>query len=412
MPIRSIKGQQLMKAIMIMICVAIMTTACASENSTPLAFSQADLQNILETEWQKFASENKLYGGGLAMQILSPKGDYFISTGMGENMDNSHHFRIASVTKTYTAAAIMLLYQQGRLNIDDPITASMPGTNTPYVPYDIPYKDRITIRMILMHRAGIFDLSNQIIPDTDATHGKPYVGWNYLGYVMTLKNDEEHQFTFDELFGFIAENNLYNFEPTYDTYSYSDTAYCLLGAIIERVSGKTFEEFIRDEILQPNSFKNTTLPWKGDDRTLPAPFVTGYTWENGTLTDKTLSNMSPYVANGNIISTPFELASWAKRLFTGKTALTTDTVQMMMRCLPEKVGSTSQYGLGIDYKPSRGYGHNGAHEGYLTNMYYKPEQDTVYVIFTNVLGNSYDTLRIQMTFLDNVTNKIFLEMGL
>ena len=122
--------------------------------------------------------------------------------------------------------------------------------------------------------------------------------------------------------------------------------------------------------------------------------------------------MSPYVANGNIISTPFELASWAKRLFTGKTALTTDTVQMMMRCLPEKVGSTSQYGLGIDYKPSRGYGHNGAHEGYLTNMYYKPEQDTVYVIFTNVLGNSYDTLRIQMTFLDNVTNKIFLEMGL
>ena len=104
-----------MKAIMIMICVAIMTAACSSDNSTPLAFSQADLQNILETEWQKFASENKLYGGGLAMQILSPKGDYFISTGMGENMDNSHHFRIASVTKTYTAAAIMLLYQQGGL---------------------------------------------------------------------------------------------------------------------------------------------------------------------------------------------------------------------------------------------------------------------------------------------------------
>jgi len=106
-----------MKAIIVMVCVAIMTTACASENSTPLAFSQADLQNILETEWQQFASVNKLPNGGIAMQILSPMGDYFISTGMGENMDNSNHFRIASVTKTFTAAAIMLLHQQGKLNI-------------------------------------------------------------------------------------------------------------------------------------------------------------------------------------------------------------------------------------------------------------------------------------------------------
>lgn len=89
-----------------------------------------------------------------------------------------------------------------------------------------------------------------------------------------------------------------------------------------------------------------------------------------------------------------------------------DTVQMMMTCLPEKPGSTTKYGLGIDYKPSRGYGHNGAHEGYLTNMYYKPEHDVSYVIFTNVLGNSYDLLRLQMAFLDSVTSKIFSEMEL
>jgi D-alanyl-D-alanine carboxypeptidase len=405
-------GKQIMKKIIAMVCMMIMITACASENSIPLAFTQADLQNILETEWQKFASENKLSSGGLAMQILSPKGNYFISTGMGENMQKSHHFRIASVTKTFTAAAIMLLHQQERLNINDLITANIPGTNTPYVPYDIPYKDKITIKMILMHRAGIFDLSNETIPETAATYGKKYVGWNYISYVMALNDNVKHQFTFDELFGFIVDNKLYDFvpTPTYDKYSYSDTAYCLLGAIIERVSGKTFEEFIRDEFLQPNGLTNTTLPWRGDDRTLPAPFVTGYTWGNGNLTDTTLSNMSPFVANGNIISTPLELASWAKRLFTGKTVLTMDTVQMMMTCLPEKSGSTSAYGLGIDYKPSRGYGHNGAHEGYLTNMYYKPEQDIAYVLFTNVLGNSKELLLIQMAFLDSVTNKIFAEM--
>jgi D-alanyl-D-alanine carboxypeptidase len=292
----------------------------------------------------------------------------------------------------------MLLHQQGKLNIDDLITANIPGTSIPYVPYNIPYKDKITIRMILMHRAGIFDLSNQTVPD---------IGKNYLD----LNNDVEHQFTFDELFGFIVEKNLYNFVPSYDTYLYSDTAYCLLGAIIENVSGKSFEEFIRDEFLQPNDLTSTTLPWKGNDRTLPAPFVTGYTWNNGALTDTTLSNMSPFVANGNIISTPLELASWAKRLFTGKTVLTMHTVEMMMNGLPTKAGSTSTYGLGIAYSQKRGYGHNGAHEGYLTNMSYKPEQDIAYVIFTNVLGTTSDLLSVQMVYLDSVTNKIFTEMG-
>jgi CubicO group peptidase (beta-lactamase class C family) len=121
--------------------------------------------------------------------------------------------------------------------------------------------------------------------------------------------------------------------------------------------------------------------------------------------------MSPFVANGNIISTPLELASWAKRLFTGKTVLTMHTVEMMMNGLPTKAGSTSTYGLGIAYSPKRGYGHNGAHEGYLTNMYYKPEQDIAYVIFTNVLGTTSDLLGVQMVYLDSVTNKIFTEMG-
>jgi len=332
---------------------------------------------------------------------------------MGGNMDNSYRFRTASVTKTFTAAAVMLLHQQGKLNIDDKITANITNTNTPYVPntadYDIPNKDEITIRMILMHRAGIFDLSNQKIVDNAASHNEPYVNQNYFGYKMA--QDANHQFTFDELFGVIARDKQYGFEPPGSQYDYSDTGYCMLGLIIERVSGKSYGEFVRNELLAPNNLLNSTLPWQGSDQTLPAPFVPGYLWMNDTLTDVTLSNMSQYVANGNMITTPLDLATWAKKLFTGKAGLTMDTVEMMKAGLPS--GGSSTYGLGVQFSEKTGYGHDGKHIGYMTMMYYKPEKDIAYVIFSNVwdYGNLVNSLMAQDVFMTDTVDKIFARMG-
>lgn len=242
-------------------------TGCGSGSGGP-EFTQKDLQSILASEWQVFSRDKTNFGGGLAMQILSPKGAYFISTGMAENVDNTYRFRTASVTKTFTAAAVLLLHQRGKLNIEDKITANIPNTNTPYVPnstdYDIPNKDEITIRMILMHRAGIFDLSNNSIADNAASHNEPYVNQNYFGY--RLAQDANHPFTFDELFGVIARDKQYAFEPPGSRYDYSDTGYCLLGLIIERVSGKSHGDFVHDELLAPNNLLNTTLPSQGSCR--------------------------------------------------------------------------------------------------------------------------------------------------
>ena len=105
--------------------------ACGAGDPPP-TFTQADLQATLEMEWQAFTSDKSNFGGGIAMQILSPRGDHFIAAGMGAALDNAHHFRPASVTKTFTAAAIMLLLQQrGQLNINDRITATIPGGPMP-----------------------------------------------------------------------------------------------------------------------------------------------------------------------------------------------------------------------------------------------------------------------------------------
>ena len=376
-------------------------------------FTKPELSKVLEDGWQAYKKDKPNFNGGLAMQILSPKGDYFISTGMGD-VTNASHFRIASVTKTFTAAGIMLLNQKGLLNIDDKITDNAPGKNIPYVPntpgYDIPYKNEITIRMLLMHRAGVFDITNNDIPDNNFSHGEPYIGKNYLDYMKD--QDKNHTFTFDELVGINAKNQLSFFKPGAD-YHYSDTGYSMLGEIIERVSGKSYADFIKSELLVPNGLLDTSLTWKGSDQDLPAPFVRGYVWMGGKIEEVTRSNMSPHVAEGNITATPKDLANWGKKLLRGEAGLTKTTVEMMKAGTNKGTGIAATYGFGIFYIPGIGYGHNGAHEGYLTYMVYNPKTDVVFVVFTNEwdLQKGLESIKAELDAMTKITGNILKKMG-
>lgn len=145
--------------------------ACATALLSPMlsgcSGSGADvptaMRQLLAQRWQnRYAG----FPGGLSMNVITPSGSYFAST--LDSITADAHFRAASTTKTFTAAAIMLLDQRGLLHIDDLITATMPGRTEPYLPdtpdFAIPYKNQITIRQLLSHRAGVFDVTNQAIP--------------------------------------------------------------------------------------------------------------------------------------------------------------------------------------------------------------------------------------------------------
>ena len=112
-----------------------------------------ELSEMIERRWQAYTATLPESAGGLALYAITPRGEFFASTqieGAGEDL----HFRAASNTKTFTAAAIMLLHQEGRLNIDDLVTSSIPGRDEPYVPdtpgYHIPYKNQITIFYVVI----------------------------------------------------------------------------------------------------------------------------------------------------------------------------------------------------------------------------------------------------------------------
>ena len=348
---------------------------------------QADINNMITAKWQSYMAARFGFGGGVALYIISPKGSFYASANMPDGTEDTH-FRGASTTKSFTASSIMLLHQQGKLNIEDKITDHIPGSSEPYVPnitdYNIPNKSSITIRLLLEHRAGVYDVDNNIIPTTESV---PYAGQNYILYV--LRSDPTHTFNLDELITVLGATQLYDFAPGVQ-FKYSDTGYTILGKIIERVSGKSFRQFVHDNLAVPNGLTETTFPDFGTEQTIPAPYETGYTYQGGHLYEVTNDNASPHVAEGNVITTPRDLATWIKRLISSQAGLNSDTVRMMTTVLPTGA-ALDNYGLGITYVPGLGYGHGGSQSGYLTVMNYDPTQEVAVVIQASGY-NSDDTM--------------------
>lgn len=345
---------------------------------------QYKLQQLVDSALKVYKEVVPDYPGGLAMKVISKKGTFFVSSGMGENMTDATHFRAASNTKTFTATAILLLYQQGRLDITHKISDTIPGTNELYIPdipeFDIPYKESITILELLQHRAGVFDVSNDPIPDTVSVN-VPYKGMYYTDYIDSI--DPTHTYTFDEMVSVVAQCRLFYFQPN-TAYHYSNTGFSLLGKIIERVSGKTYHDFLMEDVIIPMGLKNTSMPVSGADQMIPIPYISGYLFSEDGSEDVSVSNISSNVAEGNVITTPYDLSYFLKKLLSGQGVLNPHVVNViMMNCIQTNPNTAGGYGCGLTYTNNLGYGHNGAHEGYLSQMTYDPQADFTVVVFTN-----------------------------
>lgn len=361
------------------------------------------IRSILDQEWLMFQDRHGFSEGGLVIYLMTPEDDLSASTGMEKEAVENVFFRGASTTKTFTAASIMLMHQQGLVNIDDFITDSIPGTVMPYLPdtpeYQVPHKNRITIRHLLEHRAGVFDVSNDPVPEGVEA---PYAGMHYIDYVKYELGRENHTFTFDELAGVAARHGLSYWEPG-SGFHYSNTGYSMLGKIIERVSSMDYGWYVQETFTRPLGLDNTRFPHLGTDTHLPSPYARGFTLYQGQIHETTLDNMSPHVAEGNVITTPRDLAGWIRLLLSGKAGLELEAIEMMMDVRPTDEFH-DVYGLGITRTEGVGYGHNGGHAGYLTVMRYNPEDEVSVVLFSSALAA--EDLFGQLDFMLDVVRKI------
>ncbi|MEO8754772.1 MAG: serine hydrolase domain-containing protein [Casimicrobiaceae bacterium] len=356
-----------------MVALVASVAGCGDDSQPP----EVEIGNVLLSQWQaRYAGAP----GGLTAIMITPTREYFASTVAGAQ--STWHFRGASTTKTYTAASIMLLEQRGQLRIDDLITATIPGGGKPYVPatpgFAIPNKGQITIRQLLGHRAGVFDVGNDDIPKTVAA---PYAGRRYVEWVQETQGDE-HTFTVDELVGVVASNQLVTDVP--GPFHYSNTGYSLLAKIVEEISGKTFAQFLHDEFTVPNGLADVSFPDSGSVQTMPVSFFEGTTKQGGKYYPTTNRNVSWGIGEGNTITTPANLSRWIRRLIKGDAGVNGAQVAKMITCTPTGESHVA-YGLGIECAPpALGYGHNGAITGYLTVARHDPATDVTIVVMTTL----------------------------
>lgn len=293
--------------------------------------------------------------GGVALVAKAGKPIYRKAFGMANMelnvpMKPENIFEIGSITKQFTAVSILLLEEEGKLSIKNPITKWIESYPT--------HGYTITIHHLLTHISGIKSYTDM---------EKWSKQWR----------EEIKPMEMIDLF----KNEPMDFAPG-EKWSYNNSAYFMLGYIIEKASGMPYPDFLDKRIFQPLGLQNTS--YGSMSRIIPNR-ATGYQKSsNAFVNAEYLSLTQPYAA-GSIMSTVDDLLTWNNAIHAGK-VVKKETLQKAFADTKLNNGKETHYGYGWgldDVNGSPTYEHSGGIFGYLTNAIYLPKEDVFVVVFTN-----------------------------
>jgi len=264
-------------------------------------------------------------------------------------------FKIGSITKQFTAVAILQLAEQRKLSLKDDITRFIP---------DYPMGGRkITIEHLLPHTSGI---------------------WSYTSMPDVVKRGAM-DFTPAEMIDHF-KNQPMRFDPG-TKWEYSNSNYVLLGAIIEKISGKTYGAYLEQNIFKPAGMTRSLY---ASDIRLVTNRADGYSMtEEGIVNAAYLSMTQPYAA-GSILSTVEDLFKWNQALQSGK-LIKRETLKKAWTRYKLADGTETRYGYGwrMGYiQESRSLWHGGWINGFITMTMYLPDEDVFVAVLTNRDPNS------------------------
>nr|WP_199043676.1 serine hydrolase domain-containing protein [Dyella sp. ASV24] len=321
---------------------------------------------------------------GPGLELLIARGDRVIfhaargsaEIELGVPLRTGQVYRIASITKIFTAAEIVKLAEEHQLSLDDTLDRYLP---------DFPGASRIHLRQLLNHTAGISDIAKNPQPGFFA-----------------------RKFDTAALLAQVAERDP-AFTPGTQQ-SYSNGGYIVLGAVIEKVTGKPWHEAIREQLLEPLGLRQTGY---GDNATLIPGRVAGYTTDtpDHSVRNASYIHASVPAAAGAFVSTANDLFHWMHALTDGKVIGTAWFAQMSTPpTLPTGVAAKHPYGLGLYLWQVRGkpmIGHTGQIDGFASAVAYVPSAQVTVVVLANddnadartmarrlaalALGEPYDT---------------------
>lgn len=273
------------------------------------------------------------------------------------------NFRLASVTKQFTATAIMLLVRDGKLTYETRLGEIFP---------DFPaYGRDITVRNLLNHTSGLPDYEDL---------------WD--GQFPNTPDAELPQVRDAQVLQLMKAQSKGRFAPG-TRWSYSNSGYAVLAQIVEKVSGEPFENFLRERIFQPLGMTNTIAFI--NTRNSVSNRAYGYRKENGRWVFSDQSSTSAVLGDGGVYSSIADFQKWIEALRTHKLLSTQEMAPALQpvnvrQFDPPNSENFAQYGFGWFLDPYRGHKrmyHYGETSGFLTNIQYFPDNDLGIVVLCN-----------------------------
>ncbi|HYP14236.1 MAG TPA: serine hydrolase domain-containing protein [Bryobacteraceae bacterium] len=262
-------------------------------------------------------------------------------------------FRTASIAKPMTAVAVLQLVEQGKVQLDVPVST--------YVKSFLPKQYQVTVRQLLGHLGGV-----RHYRDNSEMYSTRHF-WNTTEALSAFQSDD-----------LVHEPGL---KMTYTTYGY-----VLLGAVVEAVSGRSYWEYLRDNVLLPAGMRATQVD---DVYTIVPNRSRGYRKAGADeVVNAPLHDTSGKVPGGGLVSTSADLVRFVQALHGGK-LLKKETVNQMFTSLRTADGHTTGYGLGWgmdDFMGRRRYGHAGGQAGVSTQLQYIPSEPVTVAIMCNLEG--------------------------
>jgi CubicO group peptidase (beta-lactamase class C family) len=321
-------------------------------------FGQTDRTKLFEKEDAHIRSEAAThFFRGAVLVGIDGKIVFEKAYGLGDEewgADNTVHtkFRIASLSKQFTAACILLLQERGRLKVNDPISRYLDGLPAAW--------QAITVHQLLTHTSGI----------SNYTSSPEFAKISRTGA------------TPQQMIALVAAKRL-DFTPG-TNWSYSNTGYILLGMIVEKTSGQSYADFLKTNILEPLGMRDS-----GYDRAkdILKERASGYQLVDGHIANADLFDMSVPFSAGGIYSTVEDMYRWNEALAEAGKLLSADSLKQMFTEYPEAAHEGQHYGYGVVISRLKFgrllYYHGGGVEGFSSSIQRYPNNRVCIVVLSN-----------------------------
>ncbi len=339
----------------VLIVLFLTATLSSTLSAAPAGGKKGKYRKVIH-QFQAYVNERMAFEKAVGLSVGFFKDGFTWSQGFGyANLENKSpalpesSYRLASITKTFTAVAILQLMEQGKLDLDAEVQT--------YVPYFPKKKWPLTVRMLLGHLGGI-------------SHYKNY---DKEGSIREHKTTRQSLEIFKD-WDLVAEPGT--------RYQYSSYGYNLLGAVVEGASGKSFGDYTANNIFKPLGMNSTIM----DTPKAVVPHrVRGYRLENGEVVNSEYVNMSSRFAGGGTRSTVKDLLTYARGILAHK-LIKKETFELMTTSMKTGKGRLTGYGMGWNVFPLNGHfriSHSGAQQETRTYLMIFPNQNLAIALGSN-----------------------------